>query len=295
MRLAASSTTGVVSVPELMKGHTWRDHSRKMSYPAWVEIKYDEIRCHVIVRESSVDFLSYAGKPLANMQKFAEPFRKLRDISGYAEYDTGFQVDWSFDASYRWVRSTRGVPEDLKGKSALFMLFDLPEVGELEYSRRCGILHDTTMLAWNADIKLFKPEGAWAHNEEDVAELFVRARDAGHEGLMVKSMQHKYERGKRSYGWLKVKPENDADGVIQAVHRATSLDGKPLDRAGSVTIRMPDGSTATPHGIPHSLGADMWAHPERYIGQWAEFKYMQRDRQGGYRHPTWGRLREAKE
>jgi hypothetical protein len=38
----------------------------------------------------------------------------------------------------------------------------------------------------------------------------------------------------------------------------------------------------------------MYANPEQYIGQWCEFKFMERDRAGGYRHPSLVRLREAK-
>ena len=63
---------------ELMKGNTWEDRKdakdRKgfpiVRYPIYAEIKYDEIRCHVKLScdptEGTVQFLSYAGKPLAN-------------------------------------------------------------------------------------------------------------------------------------------------------------------------------------------------------------------------------------
>jgi ATP-dependent DNA ligase len=124
--------------------------------------------------------------------------------------------------------------------------------------------------------------------------MFILARARGYEGLMVKSMQGMYEAGKRTYGWLKVKPDNDADGVIVALHEAHAQDGTALGRVGSATIDVDDGSTATPHGISHDLGRDMFENPAKYIGQWVEFKFMERDRRGGYRHPTFRRLREAK-
>jgi ATP-dependent DNA ligase len=124
--------------------------------------------------------------------------------------------------------------------------------------------------------------------------MFIVARERGFEGLMVKSLQHLYEAGKRTAGWLKVKPSDDADGIITELHEAVSEAGEPLGRTGSITIKVEDGSTATPHGIAHELGREMHEHPERFIGQWAEFKFMERDRQGGYRHPVFNRLREAK-
>lgn len=282
---------------DLMKGHKWRDHKAKMSYPAWVEIKSDEIRCHVIVTPQGtwdVQFLSFAGKPLANMQEFTQGFRELAQATGLMEFDCGFLVGESFDDSYRWVRSTKGLPEDLKGKPVTFLLFDLPtEPGP--FSLRVIARHNVATMAVALDVPMVQPAGKWAETPEQVEELFNSARAAGHEGLMVKDMVHEYQRGKRTYGWLKVKPEDDADGLIIEVNRAYSLEGTPLNRAGSVTVELEDGSTAQPAGIPHELGADMWAHPEKYIGkQWVEFRFMERDRQGGYRHPFLHRLREAK-
>lgn len=285
-------------MPALMKGHRWRDHKRKMTYPAWVEVKYDEIRCEVRVAGESVQFLSYAGKPLANMERFAPAFVELSKATGSTHFDCGFEANGSFNDSYRWVRSTRGLPADLEGVATRFILFDLPEYGALQFADRSLLRHNVSIAALSVDefgdTALVLPYGEWARSEADVDTMFEQARKHGFEGLMVKSMQHLYEGGKRSYGWLKVKPEDDADGVITAINQAVAEDGSLHEWAGSVDIKCEDGSIASPHGIPHELGADMVAHPEKYLGQWAEFNYMERDRQGGYRHPTWGRLREAK-
>lgn len=280
--------------PKLMKGHKWRDHKHKMTYPAWAEVKSDEIRCHVIVAGDSVEFLSFAGKPLANMQKFSDPFLRLSKATGYTVFDTGFRVNGNFNDSYRWVRSTKAIPKDLEDAKTEFLLFDLPELVGYSFNDRSVIRLSVTLSEYADELRMHQPEGWWVHCHEDVEELFRKAVAQGEEGLMVKNLQGTYEYGTRSYGWLKVKPEEDEDGVIAEIHRAVSIHGEPLDRAGSVSIRMEDGSVATPHGIPHELGRDMFANPEKYVGQWAEFRYMERDRQGGYRHPTWHRLREAK-
>lgn len=283
---------------ELMKGHKWRDHAKKMTYPAWVEIKSDEIRCHVIVTPQGpwdVQFLSFAGKPLANMEQFKQGFIDLAKDTGIYEFDTGFMVGAEFNATYRWTRSTKnGIPPELKDAPTLFLLFDLPTLDDCTFEKRMQIRHSVVAHGLGLGLQIVQPFGRWAHTPEEVERLFVSARDEGHEGLMVKAMDHLYERGKRTYGWLKVKPEDDADGRIVEILRAVSIEGQPLNRAGSVRIEVEDGSEACPHGIPHELGEAMWRNPEKFLGQWAEFKFMERDRQGGYRHPTWGRLREAK-
>ena len=304
-------------MPQLMKGNVWHERcdarDRKgnpiVTYPVMVEDKHDEIRCHVLVdltnpHDQRVKFLSYAGKPLANMDRFCKLFSDLAKGTGYTEFDMGFECNGNFNDSYRWVRSTKGVPEDLKDATFKFFMFGLSEQAghdnlASQLARRNAVAKYAT--DW-VSYPVLVPDICWCDNQCEVDLAFHAARRRGLEGVMVKQAYALYER-KRTDGWLKMKPEDDADGVIIGLHEAVCGTDQPelslkvgdkLGRIGSVTIRMADGSEASPHGIPHELGRDMLEHPEKYIGQWAEMKYMERDRQGGYRHPTFHRLREAK-
>lgn len=299
-------------MPELMKGHTWRDFAHKMTYPCAVEVKYDEIRCHVkvfkdpnFVPVDHVEFLSYAGKPLANMDVFASYFLTLARVTGYREFDCGIEVNGNFNDSYRWVRSTKALPEDLTNARIKLMLYDLPEMDMTEYCKRSALC-DGVVKAWadwcSAKYPMHVPYAVRCDNPAEVEAAYKEFIESGYEGAMVKTLNHLYVR-KRAYTWLKLKPEEDADGVITHIHMAYAGKDQPqlgiavgdaLGRAGSVTLRMEDGSTADAHGIRHDLAADMIENPQAYIGQWAEFVYMERDRQGGYRHPRFKRLREAK-
>ena len=283
-------------MPALMKGHVWAKRKHKMTYPAWVEIKHDEIRCRVMVLpDGRVLYESYAGNPLFNLEQFDPYWKELSALTGYTEFDTGFEANGNFNDSYRWVRSSKaGIPKELATERTLFLLFDLPQLSAKTFEQRMVDRHTVSVLAASIGLDLFQPAGSWAHSEDAVEQMFIIARERGYEGLMVKSLGHLYEPGKRSNGWLKLKPEDDADGIITELHEAVSEDGTPLGRTGSITIKVEDGSTATPHGIVHALGREMHEHPERFIGQWAEFKFMECDRQGGYRHPVFHRLREAK-
>jgi hypothetical protein len=288
-----------------MKGHVWhercdakkRNGAPVVTYPVYVEDKHDEIRCHVQVLSTPhpvVHYMSYAGKPLANMQRFDELFKTLARGTGFYEFDMGFECNGNFNDSYRWVRSTKGVPEDLKNAKFKFYLFGLPD-------HPCALSKQMTYrlevaayaLDW-ASIPVLVPMWTVARTPREVDKVFLNARARGLEGVMVKQPGAVYER-KRTDGWLKMKPEDDADGIIEDIYEAISEDGTPLGRAGSVKVRMEDDSIARPHGIPHALGEDIWQNPDKYIGQWCEFKFMERDRQGGYRHPTFNRIREAKQ
>lgn len=303
---------------ELMKGNVWKDRrdakDRKgnpiVTYPVYVEDKHDEIRCHVKVSEAShqwgcdVEFFSYAGKPLANMQQFEQVFRTLSRGTGYREFDLGFEVNGNFNDSYRWVRSTKGIPDDLKHATFKFLVFGLPEFAgtdtiSTQRIRRIAVRDYAT--DW-VSTPFVLPYYVHADSADWVDLAFEQARKRGLEGVMVKQPNHLYER-KRTDGWLKMKPEDEADGVIVELIEATATVadpergiavGDPLGRIGSVRVRMEDGSEACPHGIAHDLGRDMYKNPLKYYDEWCEFKFMERDRQGGYRHPTFFRLREAK-
>lgn len=294
---------------QLMKGKVWGDYAHKVRFPVFVEPKIDEIRVHVKIENEGSMFLSYAGKPLANMQFFAYAFTRLAYETGQKEFDCGILVNGNFNDSYRWVRSTRGVPDDLVDAEVEFSLYDLPGL-PYTYKLRRPIIQ---RFAYQLDGYLRKdyptamasaPNAVLCAGAREVEEQFLYYRSRGLEGAMVKNPEHVYQRGKRTADWLKLKPENDADGVVIEIIEAVCgkdqpelglREGDKLGRAGSVRLRMEDGSEACAHGIPHDLGRDMWVRPEKYISQWAEMKYMERDRQGGYRHPTFHRLREGKE
>lgn len=290
----------------LMKGNQWhercdakkRNGDPVVTYPVYVEDKHDEIRCHVIVDYNDphgprVTFLSYSGKPLANMLRFHGLFITLAWGTGHYEFDMGFECNGNFNDSYRWVRSTNGVPADLMGATFKFFIFGLPSAeGTILQQHHYRVEVAQYAEDW-CSIPVLVPHFIQCADSEQVDAAFSYARHRGLEGVMVKQPDALYER-KRTDGWLKMKPEDDADGIIEELIEAVSEQGEKLGRTGSVRIRLADGSTACPHGIGHDLGRDMHNNPAKYIGQWCEFRFMMRDRQGGYRHPTFYRLREAK-
>lgn len=290
--------------PQLMKGHSWSDRFKgkalRFSYPVVCEIKTDEIRTHFrLVRDSvtevpvSVEAVSYAGKPLHNLGSICEKLFSFMCRHDLEELDCGVLCNGNFNDSYRLVRSSKGTPEDLVGKPVVVILFDIPQRA-YDYST---LLFTRGELATNArysGINMWVPRYWVAGSEEEVMAAFAAARQQGEEGLMVKTLDHMYER-KRSYGWYKLKPTETYDGRITGINRAVALDGTPHDRAGSISVELEDGSVADPSGLAHDLAADMFANPGNYVGRWVEFKAMERDRKGGYRHPIFIRIREDKE
>ena len=56
---------------------------------------------------------------------------------------------------------------------------------------------------------------------EEAERFFARAVEAGHEGLMAKSLAAPYAAGQRGFGWLKLKPHHTLDLVVLAVERGS--------------------------------------------------------------------------
>lgn len=311
---------------ELMKGKVFAERKHTVKYPCIAEVKYDEIRVHVklVTEPPSVErgggdfephvvFLSYDGKPLYNLGLYSQMFLSFFRESGLTELDMGLEVNGNFNDSYRWARSKSGIPQEkldkktgkvapaLNHSMVQFFLFDIPE-SKLPFradgwDRVEERRHIATLLR-SRGLKINIPMLAPVFSEDELYAQFSAVRDAGFEGLMVKSYDHTYQKGKRIDGWLKLKAEAEEDGEIVGLTEAVSEAGQPLGRVGSVTLRVPhpDGtfSFASPHGLAHELGTYMWQHPDEFLGQWAMFRFMERDRAGGYRHPVWGRLRESK-
>lgn len=283
-------------MPSLMKGNVWAKRKHKMTYPCTAEIKHDEIRVHVKYNGpcEPVQFLSYAGKPLKNLGQFGQVFHKFfRDFPEHTELDCGFEANGNFADSYRWVRSN-GIPDDLQEVTIKFFLFDIMSHPDATYRERC-FERKAVVMVLSKELNIEFPGHWYCYTEADVDAAFLKAREMGYEGLMVKSNEHLYHSvPARTDGWLKMKPEDTADGYITGLNEAVSIEGIPLGRTGSVSVRCEDGSVASPAGVEHDLGRQMHESPDRFLGQWVEFKYMERDRAGGYRHPSFIRFREPK-
>lgn len=294
---------------KLMKGETWQDALKptpkfpegRVQFPVLVEPKVDEIRVQVLVHqgEGRVEYLSYAGKPLHNFPgEWADAFLAAANWFGLTEWDCGLEVNRNFNDSYRWVRSSKGVPEDLEDAKLVLHVYDLPGASG-DYTDRLDLVREAIdfMVCEGYNVPFQRPEGIVAHTVQQVEDLYLSYVKCGYEGAMVKSMGYQYQR-KRSWDWLKLKPGAEADGEVLLMHQAFSAEGEPLGRVGSFVVRMEDGSIAEPGAgaLTHLEAKDLWENYEAFMATkpWIVFKYMERDRQGGYRHPRFFRHRESK-
>lgn len=132
------------------------------------------------------------------------------------------------------------------------------------------------------------------YDMDSLAELYEEKRAEGHEGLIVKDPQGIYKRGKKA-GWWKLKPLEEADGIIQGVNWGTpglANEGKVI----GFSVLLETGRHVDANNISRALmdefTANVKAHGEDFYNGWAcQVNYMEETPDGSLRHPSFEKFR----
>ncbi|WPJ53872.1 DNA ligase [Klebsiella phage RCIP0069] len=152
------------------------------------------------------------------------------------------------------------------------------------------------------------PEVEWCLSEshevydmDELDALYRQKREEGHEGLVVKDPRGIYKRGKKS-GWWKLKPENEADGVVVGINWGTpglANEGKVI----GFEVLLESGRVVSANNISQALMEEFTraveATADHYEGSytnpyegWAcQIKYMEETPDGSLRHPSFDKWR----
>lgn len=128
----------------------------------------------------------------------------------------------------------------------------------------------------------------------ELTKLYEAKREEGHEGLIVKDPFGIYRRGKKT-GFWKMKPENEADGIIQGVNWGT----EGLANEGKVigfSVLLETGRLVDANNISRALmdefTANVKEHGEDHYNGWAcQISYMEETPDGSLRHPSFAVFR----
>ena len=147
------------------------------------------------------------------------------------------------------------------------------------------------------------------YSMEALDQLFSEVREQGHEGLVVKDPLDIYKRGKKS-GWWKMKPENEADGVVVGLNWGTvglANEGKVI----GFEVLLESGRVVSANNISQALMKEfteavaeasggltlkeialIYNEPDAvinnpYEGWQCQIAYMEETPDGSLRHPSW--------
>ena len=149
------------------------------------------------------------------------------------------------------------------------------------------------------------PEVEWCLSEshevydmDELDALYRQKREEGHEGLVVKDPQGIYKRGKKS-GWWKLKPENEADGVVTGLVWGT--EGKANEgKVIGFEVLLESGRVVNATNISRTLmdeftlavkTQELNGDDSAYIGWACQIKYMEETPDGSLRHPSFDKWR----
>jgi len=155
-----------------------------LSIPEIVTIAKDRVRIKTALLEGELIAVDDVGKPLP-FQDLMRRFRRVHDVLG----------------------ATVRVPLQLH-------LFDILVAGDEELVDRSYATR-RKILEQDVPQDLLAPY-VTSKDENEIQRLFDKALTEGHEGLMAKSLDSKYEVGKRGKKWFKLKRAETLDLVIVA-------------------------------------------------------------------------------
>ncbi len=199
-------------------------------------------------------------------------------LNPMVEYDGELKVPGvDFDTGSGLIRS------HAKAKpNVVYHVFDNISLGRQPLNRRLSSL---AMLPVTNCIKRVPHALNSDYKALDV--FYKNARQLGFEGIVIKDAYSLYER-KRSWAWMRIKPNEDAEFKILNVFEG---EGKYTGALGGVVIRVGRRTQKVGGGFSDDQRVMWWARPAQIIGRKATVKFMEYTDKGGLRHPEFKAIR----
>lgn len=264
---------------------------KRVSFPVYADTKLDGIRCIAQLGDKlttdKIKLVSRNGKEFKNYPFIAKELEEL-DMLKYHLLDGEIVMGHFQDLMRTVSRKEDGVE---LAKDAVYNIFDI-HLTKSNFSQRLDILKEIQKKIKEKNLERLKVvSGKQIGNEEELLEFYNKQLEEGNEGIMVKNLDGFYEH-KRSYGWLKMKPEESEDLEIIRVEKGT---GKYENILGAIVCRLSNGSeVSVGSGFKDEERQEYWDKKEELIGQIAEIKYQERTRDGSLRFPVFIRFRRDK-
>lgn len=179
-----------------------------MQWPAWVERKYDGVRCVIVVDDDGARAISREGLPLAAGQAAAD-WIAARGVRGLID---GELVGATFRRTLSAIK--RNDPEYLRLKVWDYLTLEEVAAGRSDRqlaARRAGLvalMPEPSADAIQGPVDLVS--GCYVADDEALERVYRDAMRRRWEGLVAKDPCAPYVCGTRSRGWRRCKPGEGA-------------------------------------------------------------------------------------
>lgn len=285
--------------------------------------KIDGVRCELVIQEGEVIALSRSGKPLPALQAyFTGDGWQVATLRSYYPYGARLDVEVTLDGHtfqegcglLRTSTPAKIAKMDYS-KVRLWPIADL--TGQVEealfvagetFAHRHNYAKHTVELFCAAVGFQFGCTGTQAVTSLDqVQQLYEAHRALGFEGALVYDPDGRHRTGK-VLGWWKVKPEEEADGVIIDLEEG---EGRLKGTMGAAVVRLEDGTvTKVGTGWDDPTRAALWTlyvadrndratgsshRPYGFWQRYIQITFMERTDDGNIRHPAFDRFRDTED
>lgn len=231
--------------------------------------------------------------------------------------ENNFFANGNPDATFETKKSHK-VPFELDPKHLQVRLYAVLPYEYIESGEDypvMNLLMKEHVLAALGLLREYFPEIEWLEAEsyevydmDSLVELYEEKRAEGHEGLIVKDPQGIYRRGKKT-GWWKMKPEEEADGIITGLVWGTEglanegkvigfevlLESGRVVNATNISRALMDEFTLA---VQYAASVGEWEKstclqdlPNPYEGHACQITYMEETPDGSLRHPSFDKFR----
>ncbi|ASZ78277.1 DNA ligase [Klebsiella phage 2044-307w] len=223
----------------------------------------------------------------------------------------------------QWEQDMKGQPFALHPSHLKVVLYDILPLDIIESGDDYNVMTLLRLEHVKVALPVLQdhfPEVEWCLSEshevydmDELDALYRQKREEGHEGLVVKDPQGIYKRGKKS-GWWKLKPENEADGVVVGLVWGTkgkANEGKVIGfevllesgravNATNISQALMEEFTenvkrtsldSTGFFLPYGLGENGPHFVNPYDGWQCQITYMEETPDGSLRHPSFDKWR----
>lgn len=257
---------------------------KRVSFPVYADIKLDGIRC--IADMSKKKLVSRNGKEFKNYPFILKELEQLRNEVTKID---GEIVMGHFQDLMRTVsRKEDGIE---LAKDAVYNIFDVI-VDDAKLSGRLHILDELQKEIVEKNLTHLKIiKGKEISDEKELLDYYNEKLEEGYEGIMVKQIDAVYEY-KRSYSWMKMKPEHTEDLKIIGYKNGS---GKYKNLLGAVVCELSNGSEVhVGSGFSDDEREKYWKQKDELPGRIVEVKYQEKTKDGSLRFPVFIRFRPDK-
>lgn len=271
--------------------------SFKINFPAFVQKKYDGIRCLAYMRDGKVLLESRTGEKfekfdLLRGQLATTFFSKMSPEQLETFYFDGelYTNDIPFNEISGLVRMTtkHAKPADQERADKIhYYVYDCIDLSNLEMTYKDRNQHLTSTFKTNKSPMLHLVETDIAESTKDVKEKHDQYVAEGYEGIMVRDMMGPYEVDKRSKYLQKYKEFCEDEFKIVGFHE---------ENGGLVIwdVLLPNGKTCA--AAPNASDAqrkDLFKNGNAYIGKMLTIYHFGYDADGRLRFPRGKAIREG--